>query len=284
MVALVKSIWFDARARELLAFSERQESLNKMELTVLGSGTSVPHPQRAASAYWLQTEAGSLLLDASAAAVHRMAQEGLDWSNLDAIWISHFHLDHLGGLAPFLFGIKHAAQAAGRIKPLNIFGGYGLEKLLRAIDEAGHFKLFKQKFPVQFREVAPEASFQILPNLEARTLKTPHTNESLALRLTDERGTSIVYTSDTGYAEELCAFASGAHLLLMECSFPRDKPVEKHLELSEAMQLAHLAGPRKVMLTHLYPEWDGIDIESEARKLWDGETIAATDGLRLQIP
>jgi ribonuclease BN (tRNA processing enzyme) len=37
------------------------------------------------------------------------------------------------------------------------------------------------------------------------------------------------------------------------------------------------------MLSHLYPEWDGIDLELEARKLWPGETIEAEDGLRLQI-
>jgi len=254
-----------------------------LELTILGSGTSVPHPQRAASAYWLQTAQGSLMLDMSAAAVHRMAQEGLDWPNLDAVWMSHFHLDHLGGLAPFLFGIRHAAQAQERRRPLNIFGGQGLEKLFRAIDEAGNFKLFKQKFPVQFREVEPGASFQILPNLQARTLKTQHTRESLALRLEDERGVSIVYTSDTDYAEDLCAFARGAHLLLMECSFVRDKPVDTHLELSEAMQIAARARPQKVLLTHLYPEWDGVDLVEEAGKLWDGETIAATDGLRLKI-
>jgi ribonuclease BN (tRNA processing enzyme) len=219
----------------------------------------------------------------SAPSVHRMAQERLDWSSLDAVWLSHFHLDHIGGLAPFLFGIKHAAQAQGRSKPLNIFGGRGLEKLFRAIDEAGNFKLFEQKFPVQFCEVGPGTSFQILPKLEASTCKTPHTDNSLALRLTDESGASIVYTSDTGYAEEICAFASGAHLLLMECSFVRDKPVETHLQLSEAMRLAALAKPQKVMLTHLYPEWDAVDLACEARKLWDGETIAATDGLRLNI-
>jgi ribonuclease BN (tRNA processing enzyme) len=212
-----------------------------------------------------------------------MAQERLDWSNLDAVWISHFHLDHLGGLAPFLFGTRHAAETEERRKPLNIFGAQGLEQLLHAIDRAGDFKLFKQKFPVQINEVGPGASFQILPHLEARTLKTPHTKESLALRLTDERGVSIVYTSDTGYAEDLCAFAAGAQLLLMECSFRRDKPVETHLELSEAMQLARRAKPQKVMLTHLYAEWDEVDIAGEASKLWDGEVIAATDGLRLHI-
>lgn len=254
-----------------------------MELTVLGSGTSVPHPERAASAHWLQTRAGSLLLDISAAAIHRMAQEQLDWSNLDAIWVSHFHLDHLGGLAPFLFGIKHAPQARERSKPLSIFGGQGLERIMRAIDDAGGFKLFKQKFPVQFLEVAPGAEFEILPGLAARTFKTPHTDESMALRLTDARGLSLVYTSDTGYTEDLCAFAEGAHLLLMECSFPREKPVEKHLELAEAMQLANGARPQKLVLTHLYSDWDGVNIETEARKLWDGETIAARDGLRLTI-
>jgi ribonuclease BN (tRNA processing enzyme) len=49
------------------------------------------------------------------------------------------------------------------------------------------------------------------------------------------------------------------------------------------MRLAEMAEPRKVLLTHLYPEWDGIDLEAEARKLWPGETIAARDGLRIEI-
>src|ERR671938_16715 len=107
-----------------------------MKIVVLGSGTSVPHPQRASSAHWLETEGGSLLLDASASSVHRMAQEGLDWVNLDAIWISHFHLDHVGGLAPFLFGTKYAPQTQKRRQPLTVYGPRGIEKLLRRFDEA----------------------------------------------------------------------------------------------------------------------------------------------------
>ncbi|HEV2915797.1 MAG TPA: ribonuclease Z [Pyrinomonadaceae bacterium] len=254
-----------------------------MRLVVLGSGTSVPHPQRAASAHWLDTEAGSVLLDASAACVHRMAQEKLDWTNLDAIWISHFHLDHIGGLAPFLFGTKHSPQTQARRKPLVIYGGYGLKKLFKAFDEAGDYKLLQQPFPVELREVAPRAEFELLPGLRARTLSTPHTRESLAIRLTDARGSSLAYTSDTGYADALGAFAQGAELFMMECSFWRDKPVETHLELADAMQLARRAAPGKVLLAHLYPEWDGVDIAAEARKHWPGETLAATDGLRITI-
>ncbi len=254
-----------------------------MRLVVLGSGTSVPHPQRAASAHWLDTPAGSVLLDASAACVHRMAQEQMDWVGLDAIWISHFHLDHVGGLAPFLFGTKYAPQTRERRKPLLIYGGDGLKKILSAFDEAGDYNLLKQPFPVEVREVAPGTEFELLPGLCARTLSTPHTRESLAIRLTDEDGASLVYTSDTGYTDTLGAFAEGTQLFMMECSFWRNKPVEAHLELSDAMRLARRASPEKVLLTHLYPEWDGIDIAAEAKKDWPGQTIAATDGLRMTI-
>jgi ribonuclease BN (tRNA processing enzyme) len=254
-----------------------------MLLVVLGSGTSVPHPQRASSAHWLETGSGSLLLDASAAAVHRMAAENLDWVNLDAIWISHFHLDHVGGLAPFLFATRHAPQTRNRRKPLLIYGGRGLKKLLGAFDDANNYKLFEQPFPVEVREVAPRSGFELLPGLRAQTFSTPHTRESLALRLTDESGASLVYTSDTGYTEALGKFAAGVDLFMMECSFPRNKPIETHLELRDAMQLARRAAPQRVLLSHLYPEWDGIDLAAEAKKLWPGETIGATDGLRLSI-
>jgi len=254
-----------------------------MRLTVLGSGTSVPHPRRSASAYWVEAEGGTLLLDCSGPAVHRMAEEGCDWAALDAVWVSHFHLDHVGGLAPFLFGTRYAPQTVGRRKPFTVFGPRGTERLLRRFDEAGDYGLFKQPFPFAVREVAPRAEFELLPGLRGTTLSTPHTSESLALRLNDAGGTSLVYTSDTGFTEALAGFARAADMFLMECSFFRSKPVKLHLELSEALELARLSGARRVMLSHLYPEWDGIDLAAEARRLWDGETVEARDGLRLDV-
>jgi ribonuclease BN (tRNA processing enzyme) len=254
-----------------------------MRLVVLGSGTSFPHPRRAASAHWIQTDAGAALLDISADAPTRMAEEHLDWSQLDAIWVSHFHLDHVGGLPPYLFGMRSSPVTQQRRKPLRIFGAAGLKKLLATIDQANNYRLFEQPFPLDIVEVEPGQNFDLLPQLHATTFKTPHTPESLAIRLTEQGGSVLVYTSDTGYSDDLAEFARNADLLLMECSFFRDKPVKKHLELKEAMAIAANCSPQKVVLTHLYSEWDGIDLASEAKRIWPGETVEAYDGLRLEI-
>jgi ribonuclease BN (tRNA processing enzyme) len=258
-----------------------------MQLIILGSGTSVFHPRRAAAGFWLQTDAGSILLDCSADAPHRMAAENLDWINLDAIWISHLHLDHCAGLAPFLFGIKWAKGIEQRQKPLKIFGCQGIEKLLKAIDKSHHYKLFEQPFPIEIQEVEPNdrvSQIDLLPGLQIEAVSTPHRAESLAIRVTDSDGATLVYTSDTGYSEEIAQFARNADLLILECSFYRDKPTPKHLDLADAMRIAQIARPKELLLTHLYPEWDAFDLEHEAAKLWSGKTIAASDGLRLEIP
>ena len=253
-------------------------------MVVLGSGTAEPHPERSSSAYWLETSGGSVLLDCAPTAMFRMAQENLAWANVGAIWISHFHLDHVGGLAPLLFAMRHARDTQERVEPLRVFGAAGLEKLISEFDRAGEYKLFKQPFPLEVVEVEPLETFDILPGGEAVTLSTPHIDSSLAIHLTDESGRSLVFTSDTGFSETISAFASGVGLLVIECSFVKEKPVPIHLELAEAIHLIRRAGPQRAMLTHLYPEWDSVDFEKEVSKLSPGlDVIEAIDGLRLTI-
>ena len=255
-----------------------------MKLVVLGSGTSVPHPKRSSSAYWIETENGSILLDCSASAILRMAQENLDWANLDSIWISHFHLDHVGGLAPFLFGTKHVPDMQKRAKPLKIFGAKGLQKLIKSFDEAGKYNLLKQPFPVEITEVESLQKFEILHETEAVSLETPHTDESRAIHIRFDTDKTLVYTADTGFTKTLGAFARNVDLLVMECSFFQNKPVEKHLELAEAMYLVRSAKPKKAILTHLYPEWDAVDFEREVAQFSPQcEVIEAKDGLKIEL-
>ena len=254
-----------------------------MKLIVLGSGTAVPHPKRSSPGFWLETASGTILLDFGPSVAYRMAQEDLDWPNLDAVWISHFHLDHVGGLAPFLFGIRNAPETRNRKKPLRIFGPKGLQKLLENFNAVNSYKLFQQHFPVEFIEVEQREQFEILSHIEAVALSTPHTDESLAIHLS-EGDKTLVYTSDTGFTETIAAFAGYVDLLVIESSFVNDKPVQKHLELAEAMYLIRKAQPKKALLTHLYSEWDSVDFEEEVRKFSSGrEVIQAKDGLRIEF-
>ncbi len=254
-----------------------------MELTVLGSGTAVPHPLRSSSGFWLETTNGKILLDLSASALHRMADENLEWWNLDAIWISHFHLDHCAGIPPFLFATRAAPQTLDRKKPLKFFGASGLRTLMEHFDNAGNKKLLDQHFPIEIIEIDPLETFEISDGVEAVAHSTPHTPDSHALHLR-EKDTTLVFSSDTGFDVTLATFARRVDLFILESSFVRDKKVKRHLELAEAIHLIRRAEPKRAMLTHFYAEWDDVDFEKEVGLLKPGcEVTEAVDGLRISV-
>ncbi|MBK6724031.1 MAG: hypothetical protein IPG58_12460 [Acidobacteria bacterium] len=114
-------------------------------------------------------------------------------------------------------------------------------------------------------------------------MKTPHTAESHAIHIRDGDAT-LVYTADTGFDESLATLANRVDLFILECSFVKDKPAQKHLELSEAIHLIRKAKAKRAMLTHFYPEWDDVDVEEELAKFSPMcEVIEATDGLSIVV-
>lgn len=255
-----------------------------MKLVVIGSGTANPHPRRSSAGFWLENDGRSLMLDFGASALHRLAQEELDWPNLDAVWISHFHLDHCCGIAAYLFATKYAPETRERTKPLRVIGGEGTRRLLENFDAVNGYNLFAQPFPVEIIEVRPLESFEIFDGLGAVALSTPHTNESLAIRVENRTGASLVYTSDTGFGQEISAFARGTDLFVVEASFFKEKKTEIHLELAEAMYMIRKARPKRAMLTHFYAEWDDVDFGTEIGR-FDPVcgVVQAFDGMRLEV-
>jgi len=212
-----------------------------------------------------------------------MAATGLDWPNLDAIWISHFHLDHVGGLAPLLAGTKHAGQMKERTKPLRIFGPTGLKKLIDGFSDVHNYRLLEQPFPVEMIEIETLEPFELVAGIEATGMKTPHTPESHAIHLRDGE-TTLVYSADTGFDESIATLANRVDLFILECTYVKNKPAKKHLELAEAIHLIRKAKPKRAMLTHFYPEWDDVNFGEELSKFSPMcEVIEARDGLRLNL-
>src|SRR5262249_41372550 len=161
---------------------------------------------------------------------------------------------------------------------LRVFGGRGLRKLIETFDIAARGKVLDQPFPLDIVEVEPEEGFEILSGLNASGFSTPHTDESLAIRLGDSQGRTLVYTSDTGFSGDIGDFASCVDLLIVESSFFKHKKTKKHLSLAEAMEIIKRAAPKRAMLTHFYAEWDGVDFAAEIAKFGaDCEVIEAID-------
>jgi ribonuclease BN (tRNA processing enzyme) len=193
-------------------------------------------------------------------------------------------LDHCGGLGPLLAGTKHAPQIRERTKPLRIFGPTGMKGLLDRLNNVNNYRLLEQSFPVEIVEVDALEPFEIVPGVEAVAAKTPHTGESHAIHIRDADERTLVYSADTGFDEVIAAFANRVDLFILECTFLKNKPVKKHLELAEAMFLIRKARPKRAMLTHFYPEWDAVDFAAEVAK-YDPhcEVLEASDGLVLEI-
>jgi len=133
-------------------------------------------------------------------------------------------------------------------------------------------------------EIESLTEFDLFDGIRVVTSSTPHTIESHAIRLSNTNGKSIVFSSDTGFSKPLGSFAMDADLFLVECSYVKNKPVDGHLELVDAVHLARYSRARKTVITHLYPEWESVNFNEEMEKIGAGiDLTQAYDGLKLEI-
>ncbi|HEX3855446.1 MAG TPA: ribonuclease Z, partial [Polyangiaceae bacterium] len=199
-----------------------------VRLVVLGSGTSIPSGARSSSGYWLDDGTTRVRLDCGSGSVHAMARFELPWAELDYQVFSHFHVDHFSDLPALLFALKWARSQA-RVKPLTLLGPRGLRERVHALDVAFGKDLLDQDFPVLIRELSPGDRFPLTERAELEVRRAPHTEESLALKLTFG-ATSIGYTGDTAFSEQLCEFFRDVDVLVGECSFLEGTEGSLHLD------------------------------------------------------
>ncbi|MEW5726010.1 MAG: MBL fold metallo-hydrolase, partial [Thermodesulfobacteriota bacterium] len=100
-----------------------------MEVIFLGTGTGVPSVSRAAPGLAVLAEGSLFLLDAGAGTLRQLARAGLSYNDLDYLLFTHFHPDHVGDLAPYLFATKYWPGFT-RLAPVRVFGPQGLRELL----------------------------------------------------------------------------------------------------------------------------------------------------------
>jgi ribonuclease BN (tRNA processing enzyme) len=247
--------------------------------TVVGCGTVVPEADRSCSAYMLETADRRLLLDCGPGTVRSLARVDAEWAAITDIWVSHFHTDHVGDLPGLLFSLKWGLLPERRSAPLTVWGPTGIRRVLRAFAEAAGDPVFDLGFELRVQEVSPGTRHALGDGLELRTLKTPHTQESLALRLEGESW-SMAYSGDTGPAVALGEFATGVDLFVCECSLPEDLAGEIHVSPSAVAHFASVAEPGMLLVTHVYPQFRAAaDVLALIRAAgWPGPASLAREG------
>ena len=255
-----------------------------MELTVVGSGTAAPEPERVCSAFFITAGGTRVLVDCGPGAVHHLARFTLPWQRLDHLVISHFHNDHIGDLPMLMFALKWGLEQR-RTAPLSVWAPPGIQGLLAGM--AGIFgdHVTDPGFPLHVHEIAPGHDGPLGRGLSLAATATPHTDHSLALRFQARRAGTIGYTGDTGPSHDVALFLAGVDLLIAECSFPDDLAMDSHLTPSSLAGMAHTARPGRLMVSHVYPQLDRHDVAALiAAAGWDGPVVRAKDGMALRVP
>ncbi len=253
-----------------------------MEITVVGSGTVVPRLERRQSCVVVEAGGEQLIFDLGSGAVRGMLQAGLDPFGVDRIFFTHFHPDHTADVVPLLFSTNYGSPER-RTRPLRISGPRPFGEFWRSVTDAwgewmaGGYVTEVSELPLSCAEPLR------LPGGDLWWAPAEHRPESIAYRLESARG-AFVYTGDTEYSASVVDLAQGAHTMLIECAFPDDSPVPGHLTPSSVARMAREAGVERVVLTHLYPATESLDLPGElARGAYGGEVLVAEDGMRLSL-
>jgi len=243
-----------------------------MKLTVVGCSPAWPNPGGAQSGYLLDSPGGRLLLDCGPGVLARLRSNGgSGWPKVNAIAITHFHLDHWGDLVPWVWGTMWGL-GRDQDKPELWLPPGGREELAAFGTRFGTSDMFAHVFePHEYEE---GVTFQAA-GLELTPLRLPHyTVETYGFRVSNSERT-LAYSGDSAPSERLAELAEDVDLFLCEATLERgelDGEPRGHLSAEEAIAAFEASGAKRLLLTHRPHELP-----------LDGSLEQAYDGLELEI-
>jgi ribonuclease BN (tRNA processing enzyme) len=248
-----------------------QTAPSALTVTFAGSGDAFGSGGRYQACIHLRPQDGSpVLLDCGATSLSALKQLGLDPGEIAAVFISHLHGDHFGGI-PFLI---LDGQFSRRTTPLAVVGPPGTARRLADTMEC----LFPgssttaRRFAVDVTELAPGTSAAVCgTTVRAWEADHPSGAPALILRLDLARKT-IAYTGDTAWTSAIANAAANADLLIAE-GYHRDKNIPCHLRLADLDAHRDLLTPQRVIITHMSADVLGDDHKTSFDQARDGLVI-----------
>src|SRR4051812_7608058 len=294
-----------------------------MDLDVLFVGTagSAPSARRGLPATLVRRGGDRLLFDCGEGTQRQLVRStGL--VELEDVFITHFHADHVLGLP----GMLKTFALRQRERPLTVFGPKGLGALFAALRPI----VGRVGFPLELRELEPNDELR-RDGYRIAAYATDHGGRSLGYAVVEDprpgafdperakqlgvtpgpdfgrlqegetvagvspdqvmgeprRGRRVVIAGDTAPCEMTRLVAFEADLLVHEATFldeEADRAAEtRHSTALQAGELAPAAGVSMLALTHISPRYGGKEVRDEARAAFEN-TVVPRDFDRIEIP
>jgi len=240
-----------------------------VRLVVIGSSPAWPNARSAHSGYVVESEGRRLLLDCGPGVLGRLREREV-WPTVEAIAITHFHLDHWGDLVPWVWGSFYRRGQGDERPELWVYrGGRAFLEELGA--RLGFPDMFERTF--ELSEYVPDAPFSIGKLVVTPTRVQHYKLETYAFRV-QSNGAVLTYSGDSAPSDELVEAARGADLFVCEATLLRgelDGEPRGHLSLDEAREAFEASGAKRLLVTHRPRElptpnefelaYDGLELE-----------------------
>ena len=250
-----------------------------MKVTILGSGTAVPSLQRNSSGVLIQENGVNSLVDFGYGNLKQLLNLGITYHDINRIFFTHNHPDHMCDLIPFLFGSRYQLDA--RKKDLQIVAGPGFQEFFDKLMTA--FKHWLKPTEYQLNIFELDEGVYEFETLKVRAEKVKHIAMSRGYRFTNGKGKSVALSGDTDYCQGMIELGKQADLMILECAWPDEEKTEGHLGPTLAGRLAFEADCKKLCLTHFYPPCDLKDIRKTVQETYKGELVLARDLMQFEI-
>jgi ribonuclease Z len=270
---------------------------------VLGTGTPVLDYERAGAGIAVIHRGEAYLFDVGDGVVRRLHEAhqrlGIDElrvENVDHVFITHFHSDHMHD-----YGTLGSARWWYRDQSLHAWGPEGLEEITRHVNAAleieGKIRTAGTPadgirtpgvYQIRATDIEPGVIFR-KDDLTVEAFDVPHGGIRPAVGYKIETpGRSIVISGDTAYSEEIIRQAKGVDLLFHEViSADGMRKIPEHWQryhrashtpTDELAKLAVKARPKKLVLYHiLFYGQTPEEVVEEVRAGYDGDVVLAND-------
>ena len=272
-------------------------SAEVIQVTLLGTGTPEPSPDRFGPATLVEVGGEKLLFDAGRGVTVRLAQAKVSITDL-TVFLTHLHSDHVNGLTDLWLSSYLAPKFMGA--PFKIYGPKGIDELtagikmtsqpdldIRAIERArwGQPDISSVDFDVT--EVNKEGVVFEKGGIKVSAIKVIHAEGNGYGYRVDYKGKSVVISGDTYFSENLMKKSQGADLIIHEVMAANDEMMkdplikgvlEVHTTPEQAGVLFSKVQAKLAVYTHIL--LFGVsekDLVTETRKTYSGPLKVGQD-------